>query len=108
VDLLNSGIHLMILDLWPPGPLHAFGMHDAIWRHFDKLGYEPPFGKSLTFASHDAGDGVTAYVQPAAIGDKLPVMPLFLLPGLCVDVPLPETYATAFGDIPPEALGALA
>jgi hypothetical protein len=39
------------------------------------------------------------YIQPAAVGDPLPDMPLFLAPGLYVAVPLEATYAAAFAGI---------
>jgi hypothetical protein len=37
-----------------------------------------------------------AYVEPAAVGDTLPKMPLFLAPGVHVRVPLEEAYCAAW------------
>jgi hypothetical protein len=31
VDLLRQGIHLLIIDLFPPSPRDPFGIHKAIW-----------------------------------------------------------------------------
>jgi hypothetical protein len=35
-----------------------------------------------------------------SVGDKLPVMPLFLEFGGCVEVPLEQTYRAAFAEVP--------
>ena len=40
------------------------------------------------------------YVQPIAIGDVLPDMPLFVKDGLYVNVPLERTYSEAYATVP--------
>jgi hypothetical protein len=47
----------------------------------------------------DAGDGVAAYVVTAGVGETLPTMPLFLLPGVCVEVPLEPSYHPIHGGV---------
>jgi hypothetical protein len=42
----------------------------------------------------------TAYLEPLAVGDILPDMPLFLEPGLYVDVPIEATYGQAWEGFP--------
>ena len=37
-----------------------------------------------------------AFIEPVAVGDPLPDMPLFLEPEVYVNVPLEETYQAAF------------
>ena len=37
-----------------------------------------------------------AYVTPAAIGDPIPQLPLFIAPKHYVNLPLTETYAATF------------
>ena len=41
-----------------------------------------------------------AYIEPVAVGDVLPHMPLFLDPELYVHVPLEATYQTAWEAVP--------
>jgi hypothetical protein len=106
-ELLESGIHLMILDLHPPGPFDPHGIHAALWRRFARKAYESPAGKPLTFAAYDASEPVTAYVEPAAVGDPLPQLPLFLLPGRHVELPLEPSYAAAFAEVPWQVRGPL-
>ena len=43
---------------------------------------------------------VRTYVQPAAVGSRLPEMPLFLEPNGCMQVPLESTYQAAFAAMP--------
>jgi hypothetical protein len=104
---LLEGIHLLIIDLHPPTRRAADGIHSAIW---DSLGaiepYRPPRDKPLTLASYSALDPenpVRAFIEPIAVGDALPSMPLFLAPGRHVVVPLERSYATAVSKVPMRA-----
>jgi hypothetical protein len=98
--LLDQRIHLLILDVLPPGRRDPHGIHAAIWDEVAGHDYEPPTGKPLTLAAYESDLTVRAYVQPIAIGDTLPDAPLFLEPDGCVQVPLETTYATAFAAMP--------
>jgi hypothetical protein len=100
VAALQQGYHLVILDLLPPGASDPRGLHDRLWRELGGGGYDPPPGKPLTLAAYCAGKGVTAYVEPVAVGDALPPMPLFLEPERYVNVPLEPTYAAAYEGVP--------
>jgi hypothetical protein len=44
--------------------------------------------------------GVEVFLEPVAVGDKLPKMPLFLSPESYVRVPLEETYRAAWEAVP--------
>ncbi len=44
--------------------------------------------------------GVRAFVEPVAVGDVLPEMPLFLKPGGHVPVALESTYQSAWEAVP--------
>jgi hypothetical protein len=57
-------------------------------------------GKPLTLVSYDAGYSPTAYVEPVAVGDVLPDVPLFLAHGWYVNVPLEATYQAAYRGVP--------
>lgn len=100
VELLDAGIHLLILDLFPPGPRDPQGIHAAIWSEISDAAFELPADKPLTLAAYVASAMRTAYVEPVAVGDELPDMPLFLEPDFYVPVPLEATYRTAFEAVP--------
>jgi len=99
-ELLDQGIHLLVIDLFPPTPRDPQGIHEAIWGELVEEGFTPPADKPLTRASYAAGNLYRAFVQPVAVGDVLPDMPLFLTPEVYVNVPLEGTYATAFTSMP--------
>jgi hypothetical protein len=97
--LLSGGVHLLLLDLLPPGPRDPRGTHSLIWEHV--AGAEPsPPERPLTLAAYEADLALRAYVVPVAVGDPLPEMPLFLEPRGCVEVPLEATYASAVAVFP--------
>ena len=100
VAAIQQGYHLMVIDLFPPGPNDPRGIHDRIWRELEGEAYTPPPDKPLTLASYRVGRGVTAYVEPIAIGDVAPDMPLFLDPDHYVNVPLESTYTAAYEGVP--------
>lgn len=94
VELLDQGIHLLVIDLLPPGPRDPQGIHKAIRDEVMEEPFEVPADKPLTLAAYEAGPVKVAYVEPVAVGDSLPDMPVFLAPGLHVVPPLETTYQT--------------
>jgi len=98
--LLDQRIHLLILDLHPPSPRDPQGVHGAIWEAITSQEYTAPPGKPLTLVAYESGLTVRAYTQPAAVGDPLADMPLFLEPSGHVDVPLEATYQAAWQAVP--------
>jgi hypothetical protein len=100
VSLLAAGVHLLVLDLFPPGKRDPTGPHDAIWGEFADEPYSPPADKPLTLAAYSAGDVKRAFVNPVGVGDPLPDMPLFLTPDRYVRVPLEATYRLAWDSFP--------
>ncbi len=101
VDLLRRGVHLLLVDPFPPGPRDPGGIHPPIWR---RLGGQPialPADRPLTLASYESQPPETrAYIERLAVGDAVPDMPVFLEPGHHVAVPLRETYDAAFAAVP--------
>jgi hypothetical protein len=97
---LWRGYHLLVLDLQLPGPRDPQGIHGAIWEDIADASYRQPQNKPLTLAAYDAGPPKTAYVEPVAVGDSLPDMPLFLEPGEYILVPLEATYQAAWRRVP--------
>jgi hypothetical protein len=63
VDLLRQGIHLLVIDLLPPGKRDPQGIHKAIWDEFQEGELELPPGQPLTLASYGAGAECVAYVE---------------------------------------------
>lgn len=98
--LLEQEIHLLIVDLQPPGVRDRHGMHAAIWERLTDEPYDLPTDKPLTLAAYEAGAVVRAYVEHVAPGDDLPAMPLFLRPSRYVQTPLGDTYDAAFAATP--------
>ncbi len=100
VELLNQDIHLLVVDLFPPGKRNPHGIHAAIWEALVDEPCEAPPGKPLTVAAYEADAGVRAYVESFAVGDVLLEMPLFLKPGGLVPVDLESTYESAWKAVP--------
>ncbi len=100
-DALNQGIHLVVVDLFPPTPRDPQGLHKAIWDQFEDVPFASLPGKPLTVASYVGGDSPTAYVETVGVGDELPSIPLFLTDDedyvLC---PLEATYLEAWAAFP--------
>ncbi len=95
-ELLQQGIHLLIVDLFPPSPRDPQGVHKAIWDTIRDEPFPLPPDKPLTVASYFAGSTKAAYVEPVAVGDPLPSLPVFLDSGLYVPAPLESTYQTTW------------
>ena len=100
-ELLYQGVHLLLIDLHPPGPRDPHGIHAALWNEMTAQVYPVP-DKPLTLAAYEASPiGATrAYVQPVAVGDLMPDMPLFLRPGAHIPLPIQSMYDRAFAAIP--------
>ncbi len=98
--LLERRIHLLIVDPFPPGPRDPQGVHAAIWREVNDQEFELPDDKPLTLVAYECDDVTRAFIEPVAVGDSLPDMPLFLEPNGCVKVPLEASYGAAFADMP--------
>ena len=98
---IEGGVHLLVLDLFPPGRHDPRGVHQAIYKQFWGESYKPYADKPLNFSSYQSGSNPVAYVEPLAVGDPLPDMPLFLTDTLHISVPLAETYDAALQDCPP-------
>ena len=99
-ELLERRIHLLIVDPFPPGPRDPHGIHAAIWEQIEDASYQPPAGQPLTLVAYECELLTRAFIEPAAVGQPLSAMPLFLEPNGCVMVPLEETYTTAFAVMP--------
>jgi hypothetical protein len=100
VESLSKGIDLLILDLIPPTLRDPNGIHGAIWEALTSDEFKAPPGKPLTLAAYEAETSVAAYIEPVAVGDSQPKMPLFIRPGDYVSVNLESTYQSAWEAVP--------
>lgn len=100
VSALRQGIHLLVVDLFPPGLHDPQGMHALIWEAYGDELDAPPREKPVALASYLARPLPEAFLEFVGRGDLLPAMPLFLDPHAYVGVPLAETYAAAYRGVP--------
>ena len=100
MDFLKEGIHVLIVDLFPPTPRDPYGLHKAIWDEIEEEDFQFPPGKDRILVSYKAGTERVAYIEPVAVGDFLPEMPLFLSEELHVPVPLEPTYQATWDALP--------
>lgn len=96
IAFLRNGIHLLIVDLFPPSARDPQGIHKAIWDELADESFELPAGKRLTCVSYESDDGISALIEPIAVGDLLPDMPLFLARREHILVPLESTYVATW------------
>ncbi len=100
---LDQGVHVLVIDLFPPTPRDPQGIHQAIWSERFDGDFEFHPDKPLTLASYMAGDGETvprAYVEPIAVGDVLPPTSLFLWTGRYINLDLETAYQDAWAVYP--------
>lgn len=98
--LITRGIHLLVVDLLPPGKRDPNRIHGAVCTACGEPVPQWPAGEPVTLASYAGGPSPTAYVETVAVGDPLPEMPLFLLPQWYVNVPLETTYEQTWRGLP--------
>lgn len=100
VEFLRQGVHLLIVDLFPPSARDPHGIHKAIWDEIEEQPFELPPDKPLTLAAYVADVPKTAYVELVGVGDPLPDMPAYLDVDGYVPVPLEATYQTTWTSCP--------
>lgn len=102
-QLLRRGIHVLLVDLFPPSKTNPNGLHEAIWDHFDSRDPEPmaPARPLMTMSYENHGQSsMEAYLEALSVGGVIPSMPVFLECDGCVMVPLEETYNSAYAAMP--------
>jgi hypothetical protein len=98
--LLRAGIHLLIIDLFPPSSRDPQGIHPAIFENFADIPFELPPAQPLTLVGYQSNGQITAYIEPIAVGESLPDMPLFLTRQSHVLAPLETTYQATWSACP--------
>ncbi|HZW30988.1 MAG TPA: DUF4058 family protein [Isosphaeraceae bacterium] len=97
---LRGGVHLLVVDLFPPTPRDPRGIHRAIWGRDCEGDFALPDDKPLTCVSYVGFPIPEVFLEPVAVGDALPDRPLFLTPEVDVPVPLEATYRSAWEALP--------
>jgi hypothetical protein len=102
VAALDGGVHLLFVDIHPPGSRDPNGIHGAVLNEIGTEDYVLGRDRPLTVAAYAGGAVVDAFVAHFAVGEALPEMPLFLTRENYVRVPLEATYMAAWEDVPPQ------
>jgi hypothetical protein len=100
VAALDSGVHLLLVDVHPPGPRDPNGIHGAV---LNEIGTEESVlrrEQPLTTVAYASGAPIEAFVAHFRVGEPIPQMPLFLTRKNYVHVPLEGTYMAAWEDVP--------
>jgi hypothetical protein len=103
IEFLDQGVHVLVIDLFPPTSRDPQGIHQAIWSEKYDGDFEFHADKPLTLASYRAtteGTVARSFVEPIAVGDALPAMPLFVWANRYIDVDLEQTYEGAWNVYP--------
>lgn len=78
VRLIRSGIHSLIVDLFPPNLARdPQGLQGVIWDQFSVDPFTLPADKPLTQVSYLIGGDWLVHLEFAALGDPLPDVPWF-------------------------------
>jgi len=99
-DSLTSGIHLLVVDLHPPGRWDPRGLHAAFWERRMGSAHGVTAEQRLGLSAYRSDVHPTAYFEPIAVGDELPDMPIFLTPDYYINCPLESTYMAAWRGVP--------
>jgi hypothetical protein len=97
---LDAGIHLLIVDVHPPGPRDPHGIHGLLLHEIGTEEYMLTGNGRLTAASYVGGAVVDCFVKHFAVGEPIPSMPLFLTRENYLEVPLESPYLAAWEDVP--------
>lgn len=103
LSALNAGVHVLLIDLFPPGRHDPEGLHGVLLQQLEESDtrYDLPPEEPLTLASYAADPpGVDIYLEHVGVGADLPEMPLFLRPDRYVNVPLEPTYHAVYRGFP--------
>jgi hypothetical protein len=102
MEFLKSGVHVLVVDLFPPSPRDPAGIHKLIWDEIEEEDFSFPPGKDRILASYKTDSERVAFLEPIAVGDALPPMTLFLSNRYHIQVPLEPTYCATWDASPAE------
>lgn len=94
---IESGVHVVVIDLLPPGDSDPRGIPGAVWEYFARKTFPTPTAAeplSVTaFRSHTSW--AETFLEPTAVGRTFPLIPLFLTTDLSVPTDQEATYSKA-------------
>lgn len=104
-EFLAAGVHVLIIDPFPPGRSDPFSLHKEIWDDYEDVPFRLPDDELLLLASYRAGNPATglnptAFLEPFRVGDTLPDMPAWIDDDVHIAVPLERTYMAAWSTCP--------
>jgi hypothetical protein len=103
IAALDGGVHLLLVDIHPPGPRDPNGIHGALLNEIGTEEYVLSRERPLTAEAYTSGAAlVDAFVNHFAVGEPIPEMPLFLTRENFIRVPLEAAYRAAWEDVPPQ------
>ncbi len=105
VDFLEAGVHVVVVDLFPPNALNPLGLQELIGADFKLEPLVLPPEEPLLLASYRAESpyddtAFGAFLEPLGFGARFPDMPAFLESDFYVNLPLEETYMRAWDSCP--------
>src|SRR5262249_14271864 len=78
IAALDGGVHLLLVDVHPPGPRDPNGIHGILMGEIGTEDYVLSGERPLTAVAYTGGAVVHAFVAHFAAGEPIPQMPLFL------------------------------
>ncbi len=103
IEVMDAGIHLLIVDLFPTSVCNPEGIHGLLWNDSFKL----PDDRRLTLVSYRIDVLNEAFIEPVAVGQEMHDMPVFLDRAWYVNAPLRSTYESAWRGVPKPFQGVL-
>ena len=100
VASLQSGLHLVIIDPFPPGRHDPSGLGSEIWETIGGQTLKPLVDSLPSATSFRVASTFQCYCEPFRPDTPLPKPPLFYDPDWYVDLPLEETYRLAYEGVP--------
>jgi hypothetical protein len=94
-ERLARRMHLLLIDVLPPGSYDPTGVHGLIWNKLYGERFDLYILRPLILVSYEVDATARHYLRTIAVGDPLPDMPLFLAPRSCFEIPLETTSEAA-------------
>ena len=98
--LIERGIQILIIDLFPPGTFDPEGISRGLQIESESIVPRTTKDEPLSFISLRVSDHVSGFVELGSVGKDAPTMPLFLNSERYVNVPLNDSYAEAWTSLP--------
>jgi hypothetical protein len=99
-EFLRAGLHLLVVDLFPPMRRDPAGIPGAIWDEFEDNDFALSSEQPLSLGAFIGGPCQEVFLERTAVGAVLPDWPLFLTPEYYISVPLEATYQSAWEAVP--------